>query len=164
MSVSVHKAARAEEEKGRAVSERLTRMPARTLQELVSTAASLHAGRVAVLYDSGSGSGSLLYREVAQLSQELSAVLRRSCPSSGVIGLYCRDDLLLPVWILGILQSSAAYVPLDPEAPGLVSARVMSRCGLQHCAVKEDLVQVRVVLFQLCICLHSAPFRDIHTP
>uniref|UniRef100_A0A3Q2SNL5 Uncharacterized protein n=1 Tax=Fundulus heteroclitus TaxID=8078 RepID=A0A3Q2SNL5_FUNHE len=76
-------------------------MPARTLQELVSTAASLHAGRVAVLYDSGSGSGSLLYREVAQLSQELSAVLRRSCPSSGVIGLYCRDDLLLPVWILG---------------------------------------------------------------
>ncbi|XP_012721863.2 beta-alanine-activating enzyme [Fundulus heteroclitus] len=141
LSVSVHTAACAEEEKGRAVSERLTRMPARTLQELVSTAASLHAGRVAVLYDSGSGSGSLLYREVAQLSQELSAVLRRSCPSSGVIGLYCRDDLLLPVWILGILQSSAAYVPLDPEAPGLVSSRVMSRCGLQHCAVKEDLVQ-----------------------
>lgn len=142
-------------------------MPAQTLQGLVSTAASLHADRAAVLYDSGSGgtSGTLLYREVAQLAEELSAVLQQECsPGSGLIGLYCGDDLLLPVWILGyvwttlspvclclshyatlsvrILQSSAAYVPLDPEAPGLLSARVMSQCGLQYCAVKTDLAQV----------------------
>ncbi|KAM4739177.1 beta-alanine-activating enzyme isoform 2-T2 [Anableps anableps] len=119
-------------------------MPSRTLQELVSTASSRHADRAAVLYDTGSGgtSGSLLYREVAQLAEELSAVLLQNCsPSSGVIGLYCSDDLLVPVWILGILQSSAAYVPLDPEAPGLLSARVMSQCGLKYCAVKRDLVQ-----------------------
>lgn len=41
-----------------------------------------------------------------------------------------------------ILQSPAAYVPLDPETPGLLSARVMTRCHLQYCAVKTDILQV----------------------
>ncbi|MEQ2217500.1 hypothetical protein XENOCAPTIV_012453 [Xenoophorus captivus] len=143
-------------------------MPARTLQELVSTAASLHADRAAVLYDSGPGgteaSGSLLYSEVAQLSDGLAAVLLKNCcPSSGVIGLYCSDDLLVPVWILGILQSSAAYVPLDPEAPGLLSARIMRQCGLKYCAVRRDLVQVEFLLFQLCECSHTVLYKCIQT-
>ncbi|XP_008405666.1 beta-alanine-activating enzyme isoform X2 [Poecilia reticulata] len=119
-------------------------MPARTLQDLVSAAASLHPDRAAVLYDSGSGEtpGSLLYREVVQLAEDLSAALLQNCsPRGGAVGLYCSDDLLVPAWILGILQSSAAYVPLDPEAPGLLTARVMSQCGLKYCAVKRDLVQ-----------------------
>uniref|UniRef100_A0A3Q2E1Q8 Aminoadipate-semialdehyde dehydrogenase n=1 Tax=Cyprinodon variegatus TaxID=28743 RepID=A0A3Q2E1Q8_CYPVA len=102
------------------------------LQELVSTAACLHADRPAVLYDGGPGGPvSLLYREVVQLAEDLSAVLLKYCSNNGVIGLYCSDDLLVPVWILGILQSSAAYVPLDPESPGPFSASIMSRCGLQ---------------------------------
>lgn len=41
-----------------------------------------------------------------------------------------------------ILQTPAAYVPLDPEAPGLLSARVMTQCGLKYCAVKTDTLQV----------------------
>lgn len=41
-----------------------------------------------------------------------------------------------------ILQAPAAYVPLDPEAPGLLCARVVKQCGLQYCAVKTDLLQV----------------------
>uniref|UniRef100_A0A087YGD5 Carrier domain-containing protein n=1 Tax=Poecilia formosa TaxID=48698 RepID=A0A087YGD5_POEFO len=116
----------------------------RTLQDLVSAAASLHPDRAAVLYDSGSGEtpGSLLYREVVQLAEDLSAALLQTCsPRDGAVGLYCSDDLLVPAWILGILQSSAAYVPLDPEAPGLLTARVMSQCGLKYCAVNRDLVQ-----------------------
>lgn len=82
-------------------------MAARTLQAAVSAAASLHADRTAVVFDSGSSahagpSASLLYRELVQLSGELSAVfLRRCAPIHGVIGLYCSDDLLVPVWILG---------------------------------------------------------------
>uniref|UniRef100_A0A3P9Q7I9 Aminoadipate-semialdehyde dehydrogenase n=1 Tax=Poecilia reticulata TaxID=8081 RepID=A0A3P9Q7I9_POERE len=122
-------------------------MPARTLQDLVSAAASLHPDRAAVLYDSGSGEtpGSLLYREVVQLAEDLSAALLQNCsPRGGAVGLYCSDDLLVPAWILGILQSSAAYVPLDPEAPGLLTARVMSQCGLKYCAVKRDLVQINI--------------------
>lgn len=46
------------------------------------------------------------------------------------------------VLFASILQSSAAYVPLEPETPGLLSARVMSKCRLKYCAVKTDLLQV----------------------
>ncbi|XP_008280210.1 beta-alanine-activating enzyme [Stegastes partitus] len=119
-------------------------MSARTLQQLVAAAASLHPDRAAVTY-SGSASGApvtLLYRDVAQLADELSGVLRKNCSANnGLIGLYGGDDVLIPVWILGILQSAAAYVPLDPEAPGFLSARVMKQCGLKYCAVKTDLLQ-----------------------
>ncbi|XP_047443022.1 beta-alanine-activating enzyme isoform X2 [Mugil cephalus] len=129
-------------------------MAARTLQDLVSTAASLHPDRVAVTYDSGSSSGSpltLKFRDLVELAAELSHVLRENCDNNnGVIGLCCGDDLLTPVWILGILQSAAAYVPLDPEAPGLLSARVMTQCGLRYCAVKTDLLQQ----FQIALIEH----------
>ncbi|XP_049911381.1 beta-alanine-activating enzyme [Epinephelus moara] len=118
---------------------------ARTLQEFVSAAASLHPDRAAVTYDSGSESDSpvsLLYRDLVQLSGELSHILRQTCsPNNGLIGLYCCDDVFIPVWILGILQTPAAYVPLDPEAPGHLSARVMTQCGLKYCAVKTDTLQ-----------------------
>ncbi|XP_074492187.1 LOW QUALITY PROTEIN: beta-alanine-activating enzyme [Sebastes fasciatus] len=134
-------------------------MEARTLQELVAAAASLHSDRVAVRYDGGSVSGSspvslLLYRELLQLAAELSHTLQQTCSpnNNGVIGLYCSDDLFIPVWILGILQSPAAYVPLDPEAPGLLTARVMDRCGLKYCAVKTDILQ----RFQAALVKHTS--------
>lgn len=81
-------------------------MAARTLQAAVSAAASLHADSTAVVFDSGGLApgppASLLYRELADLSAELSCVfLSRCSPVNGVIGLYCSDDLLVPVWILG---------------------------------------------------------------
>lgn len=80
-------------------------MAAATLHELVSAAASAHRDRAAVTYDGGSASGgaaSLLYGELVQLAAELAHILRTTCgPRSGVIGLCCSDDLLVPVWILG---------------------------------------------------------------
>lgn len=80
-------------------------MTARTLQELVAAAAIVHPDRVAVTYDGGTASKrpeSLRYRDVMELSGELSQTLRLTCSASdGVIGLYCNDDLLIPVWILG---------------------------------------------------------------
>uniref|UniRef100_A0A8D3AV92 Aminoadipate-semialdehyde dehydrogenase n=1 Tax=Scophthalmus maximus TaxID=52904 RepID=A0A8D3AV92_SCOMX len=120
-------------------------MSAGTLHGLVSAAAAVHRDRAAVTYDSGSVSASpvtLRYTDLVELTTELSHALRENCAASnGVIGLYCFDDLFIPVWILGILQSPAAYVPLDPEAPGLLSARVMNRCGLRFCAVSTALLQ-----------------------
>ncbi|XP_071371684.1 beta-alanine-activating enzyme [Centroberyx affinis] len=120
-------------------------MDPKTLQDMVATAASLHLSRVAVTYDSGSVSGSpvsLLYRDVVALGTELSHILRRHCcRNNGVIALYYHADLYLPVWILGILQLPAAYVPLDPGAPGLLSARIMSQCGLQYCALQSHLLE-----------------------
>lgn len=80
-------------------------MAARTLQELVVAAASGHPDRVAVTYDGGSPSScpaTLLYSDLLQLSGELARILRKNCfPNYGVIGLYCSDDLFIPVWVLG---------------------------------------------------------------
>ncbi|KAF7667690.1 hypothetical protein LDENG_00052830 [Lucifuga dentata] len=120
-------------------------MDSRTLQELVAAAASLHASRVAVTHDCGSVSGnsvSLLYSDVVALVNELSHVLRTNCfLHNSLIALYCHADLYLPVWILGILQSPAAYVPLDPDAPGFLSARIMRQNGIHYCAVQTELLQ-----------------------
>ncbi|XP_061894551.1 beta-alanine-activating enzyme [Entelurus aequoreus] len=116
-----------------------------TLQGLVTAAASVNSHRVAVTFDGGSSSEgclSLLYKDLLELSGELCLSLQEKCnANNGVIGLCCSDDLLTPVWILGILQTPAAYVPLDPGAPGLLSSRVMIRCGLKYCAVKSDILQ-----------------------
>ncbi|XP_054645265.1 beta-alanine-activating enzyme [Dunckerocampus dactyliophorus] len=116
-----------------------------TLQGLVTAAASVYSHRVAVTFDGGSWSDGpvcLVYKELLQLSSELSLTLKENCkPNNGMIGLCCSDDLLTPVWILGILQTPAAYVPLDPGAPGLLSSRVMITCGLEYCAVKSDFLQ-----------------------
>ncbi|KAM9849322.1 beta-alanine-activating enzyme [Aulostomus maculatus] len=128
-------------------------MDAGSLQGLVAAAASVHSHRVAVTFDgslSSDGPVSLLYKELLELSGELTHILRKNC--SGVIGLYCSDDLFIPVWILGILQTPAAYVPLDLDAPGLLSATVMTKCGLKHCAVKTDLLQ----RFQAALGKHMA--------
>ncbi|KAM3619691.1 uncharacterized protein V6R79_012033 [Siganus canaliculatus] len=120
-------------------------MAALTLQDLVARAASLHPGRVAATFTDGSASGtpvSLLYRDLTELADELSVILRRECcPNNGVIGLYCRDDLFIPVWILGILRCPAAYVPLDQQAPGLHSTKVMKQCGLKYCVVMTDVLE-----------------------
>ncbi|XP_061540713.1 beta-alanine-activating enzyme isoform X1 [Phycodurus eques] len=127
-----------------------------TLQGLVATAASVHSQRVAVTFDGGSstdGPVSLLYQDLLELSSELCRNLQQHCGhNNGVIGLYCSDDLFIPVWIIGILQTPAAYVPLDPGAPGLVSFRVMSKCGLKFCTVKSDLLQ----RFQAALTQHMS--------
>ncbi|KAM3875855.1 beta-alanine-activating enzyme [Diretmus argenteus] len=128
-------------------------MDPKTLQDIVAAAAALHATRPAVTYDSGSGPGSsaspgpgssasLLYSDLVALGNELCLMLRKySTRNNGVIGLYCHANLYLPVWILGILQLPAAYVPLDPDAPGLLSVSIMTRCGLRYCAVQSDLLE-----------------------
>ncbi|CAN9498933.1 unnamed protein product [Ophioblennius macclurei] len=118
-------------------------MSARTLQELVSEAVSLHAERVAVTFAGGSQPPKtpecLCYRQLGELSGELSASLRENCSrNGGRIGLYCGEDVLTPVWILGILQSDAAYVPLDPQADGNLFATVRN---LKQCAVLSRLLQ-----------------------
>ncbi|XP_051930080.1 beta-alanine-activating enzyme isoform X1 [Hippocampus zosterae] len=136
-----------------------------TLQGLVATAASVHSQRVAVTFDDGSSSSSpvsLLYKDLGELSSELCRLLQQHCAdNNGVIGLYCSDDLFIPVWILGILQTPAAYMPLDPGAPGLVFARVMINCRLRFCAVKSDLLQrfqaalTQHMSVEVCALLHK---------
>lgn len=77
-------------------------MSARTLHDLFAAAASAHPDRAAVTRDCASELPvTLLYSDLRQLSAELSLLLRGCAPPRGAIGLCCRDDLFIPVWILG---------------------------------------------------------------
>ncbi|XP_043076339.1 beta-alanine-activating enzyme isoform X2 [Puntigrus tetrazona] len=58
----------------------------------------------------------------------------------GAIGLFCHADVLLPVWIVGILQFPAAYVPLDPASPPLCSLRMINKCRLKYCLLQNELL------------------------
>ncbi|XP_055779011.1 beta-alanine-activating enzyme isoform X1 [Salvelinus fontinalis] len=120
-------------------------MATKTLQDMVLAAASLHSGKIAVTFDKGITEGGpmlLYYHELVALGNELTLFLQIQCvQNTRAIALYCQPDINLPVWILGILQLPAAYVPLDPDAPALLSARVMEQCGLKYCVLQSDLLQ-----------------------
>uniref|UniRef100_A0A8C7MBT9 Aminoadipate-semialdehyde dehydrogenase n=2 Tax=Oncorhynchus kisutch TaxID=8019 RepID=A0A8C7MBT9_ONCKI len=120
-------------------------MATKTLQDMVLAASSLHSGKIAVTFDKGITEGGpmlLYYHELVALGNELTLFLQIQCvQNTREIALYCQPDINLPVWILGILQLPAAYVPLDPDAPALLSARVMKQCGLKYCVLQSDLLQ-----------------------
>lgn len=123
-------------------------MAARTLQQLVAAAASLHPDRAAVTYDGGAASGSpavsLLYRELVQLAGELSLILRKNCsPNNGVIGLCCGDDLFIPVWILGWVHCSHKQI------------NTACVCGISNfqCHIKWVMLIVCVVWRSVPCCL-----------
>ncbi|XP_059923034.1 beta-alanine-activating enzyme isoform X2 [Gadus macrocephalus] len=115
------------------------------LQDALIAAALKHADRVAVTFDMGSGPEncvSLSYKDVVGHGNELSSSLRNVCrENNGLIGLYVQNDLYLPVWIFGILQLPAAYVPLNPDVPGILSARIMSMCDLNYCTLQSSLFE-----------------------
>ncbi|KAJ3598949.1 hypothetical protein NHX12_032912 [Muraenolepis orangiensis] len=124
------------------------------LQDAVVRAASQHPHRAAVTFDDCSVAGgcvSLSYSEVVRHGNQLSSSLRSLCGENnnnnnnnnnyGLIGLYVHNDLYLPVWILGILQLPAAYVPLNPDVPGVLSAGIISLCRLKYCTLQSSLFE-----------------------
>ncbi|XP_033821595.2 beta-alanine-activating enzyme isoform X1 [Periophthalmus magnuspinnatus] len=118
-------------------------MECQTLNDMFDKTSSCFSEQTAVIFDDGTGRPeSLSYGHLRALSAELCNILRESLPNKGVIGLYCHEHLLLPVWILGIMQTPAAYAPLDPADPGLLSSRVMERCGLIYCMVQTQLLEI----------------------
>uniref|UniRef100_A0A8C4ZRG8 Aminoadipate-semialdehyde dehydrogenase n=1 Tax=Gadus morhua TaxID=8049 RepID=A0A8C4ZRG8_GADMO len=123
----------------------LDEMNGNKLQDALIAAALKHADRVAVTFDMGSGPEncvSLSYKEVVGHGNELSSSLRNVCrENNGLIGLYVQNDLYLPVWIFGILQLPAAYLPLNPDVPGILSARIMSMCDLNYCTLQSSLFE-----------------------
>lgn len=116
-----------------------------TLQDMVAKAASLNSSKIAVTFDSGTLSGSsisLNYSELIALANKLTLFLQKGCMDSyGMIAMFCNMDVNLPIWILGILQLPAAYVPLDPDSPALVSVRIIARCGLKYCLLQSHLLE-----------------------
>ncbi|XP_053920664.1 beta-alanine-activating enzyme isoform X2 [Cuculus canorus] len=112
------------------------------LQEMVNQAASLHSDRKAVWFDECNDKppNSYTYATVVKLAMELTAFLQQHCDEEGKceIGLYCYPGINLPSWILGILQVPAAYSPIDPDAPPMLSTYVMKKSNLQYVLVEND--------------------------
>ncbi|KAG7488869.1 hypothetical protein MATL_G00038990 [Megalops atlanticus] len=121
-----------------------TEMCETTLHEMVQKAAVCHSGRIAVTFDSCAAVGyvSRTYSELLSAAEELTSLLRiRDRRQERLVGLYCQPGINLPHWILGILQVPAAYVPLDPDAPPLLSVRVMEQSRLTFAVVQSHLTQ-----------------------
>ncbi|TRY57108.1 hypothetical protein DNTS_023983 [Danionella cerebrum] len=117
-------------------------MTAKSLHELVHEAALEHGDKTAVVFDSSiSARISITYNEIISLSDQLTRELRVSVQTHNTaIGLFCHPDILLPVWIISILQVPLAYVPLDPASPPLCSRRMMSKCKLSFCLIQNELL------------------------
>ncbi|XP_006113560.2 beta-alanine-activating enzyme [Pelodiscus sinensis] len=113
-----------------------------TLQDMVHQAASLYSDRKAVCFDECNDKSPVFYtyKEVISLATELTVFLQNYCDHKGrvEIGLYCYPGINSPSWILGILQVPAAYSPLDPDAPPMLSTYFMKKCNLRYILVEND--------------------------
>ncbi|KFV15375.1 Acyl-CoA synthetase family member 4, partial [Tauraco erythrolophus] len=113
-----------------------------TLQEMVNQAASLYSDRKAVWFDECNDKPPTFYTyaTVVNLAKELTAFLQKHCVHQGKceIGLYCYPGINLPSWILGILEVPAAYSPIDPDAPPMLSTYFMKKSNLQYILVEND--------------------------
>ncbi|KAK2884270.1 hypothetical protein Q8A67_017907 [Cirrhinus molitorella] len=138
-------------------------MTAKFLHELVSEAACAHGNKTAVAFDSSIASRvCLTYDEVISLANKLTGHLRISVQKhDGTIGLFCHPDVLLPVWIIGILQFPAAYVPLDPASPALCNLRMINKCKLNFCLIQNELLNQfqsafsNLLSLEICVALSS---------
>ncbi|KAI1888694.1 hypothetical protein AGOR_G00171370 [Albula goreensis] len=104
----------------------------------------MHSTRVAVTFDSCNEVGivSRTYGQLLSLANELTSLLEKhGLQNQNIFGLYCHPGVNLPNWILGILQLPAAYAPLDPDSPPLLSVTVMDQCGLTYALVQSNILQ-----------------------
>lgn len=86
----------------------------RTLVELFEGVLARFPDRVAVTADDGD----LTYRALAARAGTVARRLRATGAGPGhLVGLLVPRDSALPVGLLGILRSGAAYLPLDPDYP-----------------------------------------------
>ncbi|CAN0047837.1 unnamed protein product [Bubo scandiacus] len=136
-----------------------------TLQELVNRAASLYSDRKAVWFDECNDKPPTFYTyaTVVKLAVELTAFLQKHCDQQGKleIGLYCYPGIDLPSWILGILQVPAAYLPIDPDAPPMLSAYFMKKSNLQYILVENDKINKFQMSHIGCFCHNSSTIEHI---
>jgi amino acid adenylation domain-containing protein len=88
--------------------------PQETVYALVEKMARLHPGKEAVRF----GNKTFSYHELDTISGKIASLLVHEGIQAGDrIGLLIDRSEMLPVWLLAILKSGAAYIPLDPDYP-----------------------------------------------
>ncbi|MGE3539951.1 MAG: amino acid adenylation domain-containing protein [Candidatus Tectimicrobiota bacterium] len=103
--------------------------PHETLLAVLETAVQLYPDRIAIIEPSG---GVITYKQLMTLANRLSARLH----ALGVrprdrVGLYIRKSIDAVASIFGILQTGAAYVPVDPSAPTTRNVYILSNCAVE---------------------------------
>lgn len=77
-----------------------------------------------------SSQGSLSYTEVHELSQRIAAYLNEyGAGPGGFVGVSLSRSELLPVLLLGIMKTGAAYLPVDPAFPAERRAYMLEDSG-----------------------------------
>jgi amino acid adenylation domain-containing protein/non-ribosomal peptide synthase protein (TIGR01720 family) len=124
-----------------------------------------------------SGNESLTYRELGKRAGQLAHHLREAgARTESLVGLYLDRNVDVAVGILGILETGAAYVPIDPHAPAGRIADMIADASLDlvvtHGALREAIISavpegtVFIALDQKAAQLAkhppSAPAVDIH--
>jgi amino acid adenylation domain-containing protein len=119
-----------------------------TLHELVLAAAERHPERTAV----AAADGSWTYAELASRSATVAATLNAAGAGRGsTVGVLLPRGRDLPVALLGVLRSGAAYVPLDAAMPMTRLAAAVEDAGCQQVlvgaawAAQGHLLPVRMV-------------------
>ncbi|XP_060773478.1 beta-alanine-activating enzyme isoform X2 [Neoarius graeffei] len=116
----------------------------KSLHAMVHEAAVHYGTKTAAIFDTGSASPAtcLSYDQLVALGNELCRNLQGAVgENEQAIGVFCDVNIFLPVWIFSILQVPAAYVPLDPVSPPLLTMRIMDRCHLKFCLIQSTLLQ-----------------------
>jgi len=109
----------------------------RTLPELLSQSSERFPDRVAV--EEGDG-GAIGYAELSRLSNRLRDRLRhRGVLAGDRVGICMRKSADAVASIFGIMQTGAAYVPVDPTAPAVRSAYIFKDCNVRVVLVEERL-------------------------
>jgi non-ribosomal peptide synthetase component F/acyl carrier protein len=86
------------------------------------------------------GPGSMTYDELSTRSNRLASLLHsRGVGRGNFVGLGFAPSLDLPVGLLGIMKSGAAYVPLDPGYPAARIGRTVDAAGIRHVVTRRDL-------------------------
>lgn len=87
------------------------------------------------------GVGTITYTELAELSDRLCASLRRTGVREGDrVGIYLHKSIDAVAAIFGILKAGAAYVPVDPKAPGARNAYILNDCSVRAVIVESRFV------------------------
>src|SRR5688572_7078190 len=97
------------------------------LQTLLSDAALRYPQQIALI----DGERTMTYSELERASTDLADQLQNHGASSGKgVGIYLKKSLESIIAVWAILQTGAAYVPLDPASPPKRLAQIAQNCQL----------------------------------
>jgi non-ribosomal peptide synthetase-like protein len=94
------------------------------------------------------------YRELAERAHRIARVLRcRGVDRGARVGLQLPRSADAYAALLGILETGAAYVPIDPECPPERAAYMLRDCGARALVTRADLARARPDVWLSRVCL-----------